>query len=184
MQVHYNLLEGDKPERAKLVLHTVPASTHLTPLRLDLLPRRPTSRARRDHGPAVQPGRLARRRGPALRPGAVQFDNFLAAVCGRNPADPPAATPRRARGRSQPGTIVRLDGAHAPARAGHEVRARSRARPPKTLLNVTNYNFDYQRSYDIAPITTKPGDTIQVTCTYNPTLRQQLPSCASSRPAT
>ena len=46
----------------------------------------------------------------------------------------------------------------------------------KTLLDVTNYNFDYQRSYNLAtPVTTKAGDTIQVTCTYDPTLRQELP---------
>jgi hypothetical protein len=46
----------------------------------------------------------------------------------------------------------------------------------KTLLDVPNYNFDYQRSYNLAtPVTTKSGDTIQVTCTYNPTLRQELP---------
>jgi Copper type II ascorbate-dependent monooxygenase, C-terminal domain len=46
----------------------------------------------------------------------------------------------------------------------------------QTLLNVTNYNFDYQRSYSLAKaVPTKPGDTVQVTCTYNPALRQQLP---------
>jgi hypothetical protein len=46
----------------------------------------------------------------------------------------------------------------------------------QTLLNVTNYNFDYQRSYNLAkPVATVPGDTIQVTCTYDPTLRQKLP---------
>ena len=31
MQIHYNLLLGDKPVRSKLVLHTVPASTPLRP---------------------------------------------------------------------------------------------------------------------------------------------------------
>ena len=41
MQVHYNLLVGDKPVRSQLVLHTVPASTDLTPLHLDLLPAPP-----------------------------------------------------------------------------------------------------------------------------------------------
>jgi len=37
MQIHYNLLRGDKPVRAKLQLHTVPASTPLQSLHLDLL---------------------------------------------------------------------------------------------------------------------------------------------------
>ena len=46
----------------------------------------------------------------------------------------------------------------------------------KVLLNVTNYNFDYQRSYNLAtPVAVKPGDVVQVTCTYDPTLRQKLP---------
>jgi hypothetical protein len=46
----------------------------------------------------------------------------------------------------------------------------------QTLLNVPDYNFDYQRSYTLAhPVTTGPGDSIGVTCTYDPTLRQELP---------
>ena len=41
MQVHYNLLRGDKPVKNKLVLKTVPASTPLEPLKLDLMPAPP-----------------------------------------------------------------------------------------------------------------------------------------------
>ena len=41
MQVHYNLLVGDKPVKNSLVLHTVPASTPLLPLNLDLMPAPP-----------------------------------------------------------------------------------------------------------------------------------------------
>jgi hypothetical protein len=41
MQIHYNLLLGDKPVRAKLVLHTVPASTPLRPMSLALMPAPP-----------------------------------------------------------------------------------------------------------------------------------------------
>ena len=37
MQVHYNLLVGDRPVKNKLILHTVPASTPLLPLHLDLM---------------------------------------------------------------------------------------------------------------------------------------------------
>ena len=37
MQVHYNLLVGDKPVKNALVLHTVPASTPLLPLHLNLM---------------------------------------------------------------------------------------------------------------------------------------------------
>jgi len=45
----------------------------------------------------------------------------------------------------------------------------------KTLLDVPDYNFDYQRTYNIPPVTVGPDDSLQVSCTYNPALRQELP---------
>jgi hypothetical protein len=46
----------------------------------------------------------------------------------------------------------------------------------KTLLNVTNYDFNYQRSYLLkTPVKTGPGDSLGVTGTYDPTLAQELP---------
>ena len=68
MQVHYNLLVGDKPVKNSLVLHTVPTSTPLLPLKLDL-DVRPAGHplpGRRDR-PALQPGGLARQPGTAFR---------------------------------------------------------------------------------------------------------------------
>ena len=47
----------------------------------------------------------------------------------------------------------------------------------KTILNVPNYNFHYQRAYNLkTPVKVMPGDKIQVTCTYDPTLAQELPT--------
>jgi hypothetical protein len=46
----------------------------------------------------------------------------------------------------------------------------------KTLLNVTDYDFHYQRGYDLAkPVPVGRGDTIGITCTYDPTEEQELP---------
>jgi len=46
-----------------------------------------------------------------------------------------------------------------------------------TLANVAHYNFDGQRSYPAPPGTyAVAGDEVRVTCTYDPTLRQELPS--------
>jgi hypothetical protein len=45
----------------------------------------------------------------------------------------------------------------------------------KTLLEVPNYNFDYQRSYAIAPVTVGRSDVLRVTCSYDPKLRELLP---------
>jgi len=38
MQVHYNLLNGRRPDRSRAVLTTVPASAALDPLETTLLP--------------------------------------------------------------------------------------------------------------------------------------------------
>lgn len=46
----------------------------------------------------------------------------------------------------------------------------------KTILDVPNYNFDDQSvTYLKAPIAVNPGDTIRVECTFDPTLRQNIP---------
>ena len=46
-----------------------------------------------------------------------------------------------------------------------------------------NYNFHYQKAYNLAkPIPCVPGDTIKVTCTYDPTLRQELPTLRNLPP--
>jgi hypothetical protein len=46
----------------------------------------------------------------------------------------------------------------------------------QTLLDVANFNFDYQR---LTPLPTavdvNPGDKVRVTCTHDATLRQKLP---------
>jgi hypothetical protein len=47
----------------------------------------------------------------------------------------------------------------------------------KTILDVPNYDFNYQRSYDLSKwVKVQRGDTVQFTCTYDPTLAQELPA--------
>jgi hypothetical protein len=51
------------------------------------------------------------------------------------------------------------------------------------LAKVAHYNFDGQVSYPAPPGTyAHPGDKVQVTCTYDPTLRQELPSLRKLAP--
>jgi hypothetical protein len=53
----------------------------------------------------------------------------------------------------------------------------------KTILNVTNYDFDNQASIPLKkPIAVNPGDTIRVECTFDPTLRQKIPQLKSLEP--
>ena len=89
MQIHYNLLQGDKPVRATLQLTTVPSSTHLQRLELDLRPAPPDVPC-----PAGVTGPLCDRQASmadlAARfgPWAVTFDNIIEQACGRNPDRP------------------------------------------------------------------------------------------------
>jgi len=177
MQVHYNLLEGDNPERVSLVLHTVPASSNLTPLRLDLLPAPPDIPC-----PAGITGPLCDRAasladvGQRFGQSAVQFDNFLEQFCGRNPVDPPGGDTTSCTWPAPSGTIVRLTAHMHLLGAAMQVVLDAGTPQAKTLLDVPSYNFDYQRSYLLAkPVVSKSTDTITVTCTYNPVLRQELP---------
>jgi hypothetical protein len=176
-QIHYNLLRGDKPVKSKLVLNTVPASTNLKPLGLDLLPAAPDLPC-----PAGVTGPLCDRTASlvdtAQRFGADAsgFVNLLERICGRNAAAPPGGDTTSCTWPAAPGKIVRLTAHMHLLGRGMKIVLDPGTGHAKTLLDVTNYNFDYQRSYNLAkPVTAVPGDTIGVTCTYDPTLRQKLP---------
>ncbi len=185
MQIHYNLLVGDKPVQAKLDLHTVPESTPLKPISLQLMPAIPNIPC-----PAGVTGPLCDRTASlanlAQRFGqsAVTFDNTIESICGENPSDPPVGDSASC---SWPiystGNIVRL-GVHMHL-LGRTMKFVLNPGTPeaKTLLDVKDYNFDYQRSYNLStPVQVKPGDKIGITCTYDPTLAQELPTLRKVAP--
>ena len=179
MQVHYNLLVGDKPVKNSLVLHTVPASTPLLPLKLDLMPAAPDIPC-----PAGVTGPLCSRAaslanlGQRFGQSAIDFVNTLETVCGRNPEDPPAGDSTSCNWPiHRSGYIVRV-GAHMHLLGATFTMVLNPGTPEaKTILDVPDYNFHYQRAYNLTtPVAVSPGDTVQVTCTYDPTLAQELPA--------
>jgi hypothetical protein len=178
MQVHYNLLRGDKPVQAKLVLHTVPSSTPLQPLNLNLLPAPPdVPCATGVTGPLCSRTAELTNLSQRFGPWAATFDNIIETACGRNPTSPPVGTTTTCVWPIPGGeTILRLTAHMHLTGRGMQIVLNPGKPDAKTLLNVTNYNFDYQRSYNLAhPIVTQPGDTLGVTCHYDPTLDQELP---------
>jgi hypothetical protein len=179
LQVHYNLLAGDRPVRVEMQLHTVPASTPLRPLSLMLLPAPPDVPC-----PAGVTGPLCNRAaslanlGQRFGAAQVRFVNNLEGFCGRDPANPPSSdTTTCTWPVGQSGNVVRLGvHMHLLGRAMQIVLDPGTPQA-KTLLDVTNYNFDYQRAYSLqTPVPVKPTDTIGVTCTYDPKLAQELPA--------
>jgi hypothetical protein len=177
-QIHYNLLIGDKPVKAKLELQTVPATTPLKPSELGLYAAPPDIPCPSGvHGPLCNRAASLAYTGMEFGLSQVDFINLLETICGRNPVDPPAGDTTSCTwpvGRYA--TVVRV-AAHMHL-LGVSMRVTLNPGTPgaKVLLNDPNYNFNYQRAYNLkTPVAVTPGDRIQVSCTYNPRLRQEIP---------
>ncbi len=178
MQVHYNLLVGDKPVKNSFVINTMPSSAPLLPLNLQLALAPPEIPC-----PAGVTGPLCNRTksienlGLQFGQQAVETVYGLEAECGRNPMNPPVGdstsctVPIGANG-----YIVRAQ-AHMHLLGQQFSLVLNPGTPQaKTVLNVPDYNFHYQKAYNLAtPIPVKAGDRLQVNCTYDPSLAQQLP---------
>jgi len=178
MQVHYNLLVGDKPVKNSLVLHTVPASTPLQPLRLDLMPAPPDVPC-----PAGVTGPLCSRAaslanlGQRFGASSIRFVDTIEGVCGRDPNNPPVGPTTSCNWTvGEQGYIVRV-GAHMHLLGVSFKMVLDPGSPAaRTILDVPAYNFHYQRAYNLAqPVPVSAGDTVQVTCTYDARLGQELP---------
>jgi hypothetical protein len=177
MQVHYNLLVGNKPVKNSLILHTVPASTPLLPLHLNLLLAPPNVPcATGVTGPLCSRTAELASLGQRFGQSAVGEANGIESLCGENPSDPPigdSATCTLAIG--QNGYIVRAYAHMHLLGVAFKMVLNPGTPEAKTVLNVPNYNFHDQKSYNMKPIAVTAGEPVQVTCTYNPSLGQQLP---------
>jgi hypothetical protein len=90
MQVHYNLLVGDRPVKNTLVLHTVPISTPLLPLHLDLMLAPPNIPCPTSvTGPLCNRSASLANLGQRFGQTAVDEVNGIESLCGINTADPP-----------------------------------------------------------------------------------------------
>jgi hypothetical protein len=177
-QLHYNLLRGDKPVHASLQLRTVPGSAHLKPLSLQLLPAPPdVPCAAGVTGPLCDRTAALADVGKRFGAHAIVFDNVIESVCGRDPSNPPVGNTTTCVWHTGAGQkLLRLTPHMHLTGQAMQITLNPGTPEAKTLLDVPNYNFDYQRSYTLkTPVTTKAGDTIGVTCTFNPKLHQMLP---------
>ena len=185
MQVHYNLLVGDKPVRNSLVLHTVPTSTPLLPLHLDLMLAPPNIPC-----PAGVTGPLCDRVASLANEGqrfgqtAVGEVNGIEALCGDNPSDPPVGDSASCLSSiNKSGYIVRVQAHMHLLGVAFNMVLNPGTSEAKTVLDVPDYNFHYQRSYNLStPIHVTAGEPVKVTCTYDPTLAQELPILRKAPP--
>jgi hypothetical protein len=185
MQVHYNLLVGDKPVTNKLEVTTVPTSTALLPLKLDLsfgAPDLPCPSG--VTGPLCDRAASVAHQGQEFGQSAVLAVDGIELVCGRNPSDPPAGdTTSCTTPVASSGYIVRAQ-AHMHL-LGQSFRLVLNPGTPEaqTVLDVPDYNFHDQKAYNLAkPVHVTAGEPLQVTCTYDPSLAQQLPILRKAPP--
>jgi len=178
MQVHYNLLVGDKPVKNRLEVQTVPTSVPLLPLKLDLSFAAPDIPC-----PAGVTGPLCNRaaslahQGQEFGQSAIGFVNDIELACGRSPSDPPAGNSTSCTFPvATSGYIVRAQAHMHLLGQGFKLVLNPGTPQAQTVLDVPNYNFHYQRAYNLAkPVRVTAGEPLQVTCTYDPTLDQELP---------
>jgi hypothetical protein len=185
MQVHYNLLVGDKPVSNSLVLDTVPMSSAVVPLHLHLMLAPPDLPCPSGViGPLCDRAASLADQARRFGPGQALIVDFIEHFCGHNSYNPPSGdTTSCTWPVDHDGYIVRTQGhMHLLGRSFSMVLDPGTPQQ-RTVLNVSNYNFDYQKAYNLAtPIPVKAGDTIQVTCSYDPTLAQKLPILRKAPP--
>jgi hypothetical protein len=178
MQEHYNMLVGDKPVRSKLTLTTVPASTTLRPLRLNIVAAPPDIPcAPGVTGPMCNRSAELATVGQRFGMGQEVLVDGLESLCGRSQSDPPVGdTTTCTWPMYSSGNIVELAAHMHLLGVGMKFVLNPGKPTQQTLLNVTDYDFHYQRGYVLAkPVPVTPGDTIGITCTYNPQLQEELP---------
>ncbi len=178
MQVHYNLLNGARPDRSRAVLTTVPASTALKPLQTVLLPA-PVELGCRpgETGPLCD-------RTAAVFDQARRFGNDAALVptgllllCARDASRPIAASTTTCdRPVTSPTTIHSVAG-HMHV-LGRSIRVELNPGTPRArlLLEIPRWSFHWQGSYLLErPVRAQAGDVIRVTCRHDAALRTGQP---------
>jgi len=183
-QVHYNLLVGDKPVTNGLMLHTVPMSTPLLPMQSQYLIAPPNIPC-----PATVTGPLCNYQASLnylnqrFGSGGVEMAKGIDQVCGENPEDPSVGDTATCTWRvGSNGYIDRIQPHMHLLGVGFTMVLNPGTPQAKTILNVPNYNFHYQKAYNVAPIPVRGGEQIQINCSYDPELAQELPILRKAPP--
>ena len=183
-QVHYNLLVGDKPVTNGLVLHTVPMSTPLLPMQSQYLIAPPNIAC-----PAGVTGPLCNYQASLnylnqrFGSGGVVMAKGIDQLCGENPDGPPAGDTATCTWRvGSNGYIDRIQPHMHLLGVAFTMVLNPGTPQAKTILNVPNYDFNYQKAYNVAPIQVSRGEQVQINCSYNPELAQELPILRKAPP--
>ena len=185
MQVHYNLLTGHKPVKNAMILRTVPISTHIQPLRVQEFEAAPDIPCPADvTGPLCDRAASLANQGVRFGSMAVLEANGIESLCGRSMTDPPAgASTSCTQAMGSGGYIVRVAPHMHLLGVGFSMVANPGTPEARTILTVPHYDFHNQHAYNLAkPIKVTAGEPVQMTCTYDPMLSQELPALRKVAP--
>jgi len=176
LQVHYNLTHRAQPDRTRIVLRTVPATTKLVPLETMLLPA-PVELPCPDGIDTARCSRAATiaADAKAYGPGAAFVPDGLLALCGQSLARyrHPVGSGARivtscSRTLDRPVTIYGVAG-HMHTR-GRDIRIELDPGTPRArmILHIPRWSFHWQDSYQLEqPLHARAGDAIRVTCRFD-----------------
>jgi hypothetical protein len=170
MQVHYNLLNGNAPDRSRALLTVAPASAGLEPLETMLLPGPvELACAKREQGALCDRSEalfdLARKYGT----GAAFTPAGLLILC-RGNASTPAPSPVSTCDRriSTPTTIHVAAGHMHLLGAAIRLELNPGTSRAKVLLDIPRWDFHWQNAYTLArSVKAEPSDVVRVTCRHD-----------------
>lgn len=184
MQVHYNLLNGRRPDRSTAILTTMPGTAGLQRLETTLLPAPVElpcapgeSAALCDRGASIADG--LRKYGAA---GYVPLG--LLYLCGKDVQKPPAGSTTTC---DRP--VTRASTIHGVAGhmhlLGRSIRVELNPGTPgaRVLLDIPDWSFHWQTVYTLKePVRAAPGDVVRVTCTFDTGKRRTLQPASARAP--
>lgn len=176
LQIHYNLLLGQEPDRSAIQLRLAPGDAPLTELHTMLMP-----------APVELPCRKGKTDNPLCDRAASLADvkerfgqqegslaDALHLLCNTKAKPSEVTTCTRTIGET---TTIR-------AAAGHmhllgrsiKIEVNPGTDRARTILDIPVWDFDDQGARQIESVTLQPWDTVKVTCRHVQWLRDQLPS--------
>ncbi len=175
MQVHYNLLKGQAPDRSGAELRLAPVSTKIKALETRLIP-----------APVEMPCRAGHEDGPLCDRTAALADvkkrfgegpgsiaDLIHYLCGPIKAGPVQSCTQTI---TAPETIRGVAGHMHLLGKSVKIEVNPGTASAQTLLDIPVWDFDDQSSRPVRAVRLKPQDTVRVTCRHTQALRDRLPS--------
>jgi Copper type II ascorbate-dependent monooxygenase, C-terminal domain len=170
MQVHYNLLNGNAPDRSRALVTLASASAGLEPLQTMLLPGPvELACAKREAGRLCDRNEALFELGRKYGPAAAFTPAGLLILCRGTAANPAANAVSTCDRRITTATTIHVAAGHMHL-LGSSIRLELNPGTPRArvLLDIPRWDFHWQNAYALVrPAQAQPGDVVRVTCRHD-----------------